>query len=336
MIIRLITLAAAFFSFAFGVNAQTSPGPNDVLDRDFRVMMEWFPGRYDNQEQVYFQNLLDTPEEARNGRIHSIFFPVELDGFSGETFYVQQYGDNDPSKVYRQRVYAFTPDYEENAIRLTIFTPKAPETLLDAHLDPSKLEGLGPDDMIARPGCEVYWRRQAGQFVGYMKPRACSFVSERSGKRIFITDDLFLSEHKIWISDQAEDEDGAYVFGNKAGVPHKNNRARDFKCWVAVKKRNGEDWTFVRDVAIHDNGDWAEISTDERRPKTVYIRMRNVKWPYGRNRDSLTLYVHEDKDASAVSYAWNEANAERVAVNLRWMQASCTVDKSSFAYREDM
>ena len=26
-----------------------------VLDKDFRIMMAWFPGVYDNQEQVYFE-----------------------------------------------------------------------------------------------------------------------------------------------------------------------------------------------------------------------------------------------------------------------------------------
>ena len=26
-----------------------------VLDKDFRTMMTWFPGGYDNQAQVYFE-----------------------------------------------------------------------------------------------------------------------------------------------------------------------------------------------------------------------------------------------------------------------------------------
>ena len=26
-----------------------------ILDRDFRIMMAWFHGVYDNQEQVYFE-----------------------------------------------------------------------------------------------------------------------------------------------------------------------------------------------------------------------------------------------------------------------------------------
>ena len=299
---------------------------NGVLDRDFKTMMEWFPGRYDNQEQVYFQNQLNVPEDERHERIHHIFFPVALDAFPGETFYVQQYQNDDPDDIYRQRVYSFEPDYEENAIRLTIYTPKDPDALIDAHLDPSKLDGLTMEDVVARPGCEVFWKREAAQFVGYMKEDACSFESSRSGKRIIINDDLHLSQDELWISDRAVDEDGAYVFGNKAGVPHKNRKAREFDCWVSVKKRRGDnEWSFDSGLKVHDQGGWAWVETDERRPQRVGIKMRNVVWPEGRNRNSLVLYALRDGETSAASYAWTAPDGDRIAMNLRWMQASCTL-----------
>lgn len=299
---------------------------NGVLDRDFKTMMEWFPGRYDNQEQVYFEENLNAPEEERHERIHHIFFPVALENFPGETFYVQQYQNDDPSDIYRQRIYSFEPDYDENAIRLTIYTPKNPDALIDAHLDPSKLDGLAQQDTVMRPGCEVFWKRQAAQFVGYMKEGACSFVSSRSGKRIIINDDLFLSQDEIWISDRAVDEDGAYVFGNKAGIPHKNRKARMFDCWVSVKKRRGDnEWSFDPGLKVHDQGGWAWVETDERRPQRVGIKIRNVVWPEGRNRNSLVLYAYRDGEDRAASYAWTSPDGDRLAVNLRWMQASCTL-----------
>jgi hypothetical protein len=46
----------------------------------------------------------------------------------------------------------------------------------------------------------VYWRRDGEAFVGYMKDRACNFVSQRSGKRIFIIDSLGLSADEIRIN----------------------------------------------------------------------------------------------------------------------------------------
>ncbi|HNP64225.1 MAG TPA: hypothetical protein PKH39_09835 [Woeseiaceae bacterium] len=70
--------------------------PAAVLDRDMRSFLEWFPGVYDNQEQVYFENELDVPEDERHERIHHTFAPVELPEFGENIFYVQRYLDDDP------------------------------------------------------------------------------------------------------------------------------------------------------------------------------------------------------------------------------------------------
>lgn len=308
-------------------SAQAEGSAGDILDKDLELLMQWFPGEYDNQEQVYFNELREIPEEERHERIHHIFYPVDLPAFGEHVLYVQQYLDDKPDEIYRQRIYVFTADYEEMAIRLDILTPKDPGALVDAHLDPSRLEGLTPDDVTPRPGCEVFWRRQANQFHGDMKERACNFVSQRSGKRIFIDDDLVLTASEIWIRDMAEDEDGNYVFGNRAGIHHKNRKARSFSCWVAVERTEGEGWYFEPSATLFDQGGRVTITTDEAEPQSLMLKMRNVVWPFGPNRPSLVLYVHKDDPNRAESYAWTEPTGTRIAINLRWMQASCTLDE---------
>ncbi|MBA4694203.1 MAG: hypothetical protein H2070_05995, partial [Congregibacter sp.] len=106
-----------------------------VLDKDFRIMMEWFPGVYDNQEQVYFEEQQGIDEALRHERIHHVFEPVELPAFGDHVFYVQQHLNDDPAQIYRQRIYSFRPDYEEGAVRLTIHIPNDAASLVDAHLD---------------------------------------------------------------------------------------------------------------------------------------------------------------------------------------------------------
>ncbi|MEM6653596.1 MAG: hypothetical protein AAF582_13425, partial [Pseudomonadota bacterium] len=109
-------------------------------------------------------------------------------------------------------------------------------------------------------------------------------------------------------------------------------RARPFECWAAVLRGathgdSGEgmrDWDFRRGVTLHDQGGEAELITDEEPPRRIRLRLRNVDWPYGTNRPSLTLYVLEGDNDRAVSYAWNEGDADRIGLNLRWLQASCT------------
>ena len=187
----------AWFGVALGVAPlaiaqERAPTAQDVLAKDLRVLLDYFPGRYDNDLQVYFDGELKTPEVERNGRIHSIFSPVTLPAFGPNMFYVEQYSDNDPTKIYRQRLYRFSIDAAEKAIKLEIFAPSPEQALAikGAHQDQAKLAGLSPSTMTLYPGCEVYWRRQEQQFIGTMKPGACRVKSQRSGKTLVITDNL--------------------------------------------------------------------------------------------------------------------------------------------------
>jgi hypothetical protein len=307
----------------------------NVLDKDMSTLLQWFPGRYDNDLQVYFDGELNTPQENRNNRIHSIFSPVTLPAFGPNVFYVEQYADGDPTKIYRQRIYRFSPDYTENAVKLEIFAPSPEQAtaMRGAYNDPSKLAALTPANMTLYPGCDVFWRRQENQFIGYMKPNACRVASRRSGKTLVITDNLVLTDHSIWIADQAVDETGAFVYGNRAGISHHLNKARPFTCWTSVLRGAShgttgvgipESWTFDRGW-IHDQGGELAVKTDETPVREFYIRLRNVEWPYGTNRPSLTMYIHEKGNPRAISYSWADEGATRVGINLRWLQASCTL-----------
>ncbi|WND03493.1 chromophore lyase CpcT/CpeT [Temperatibacter marinus] len=324
-------LTAAIFSLVlvFPGNSLEAKDKNSVLDRDFRIMMEWFGGEYDNMEQVYFEGVLKTPADEKHGRIHSIFKRVDLPFLGTHVFYVQQYSDNDPEKIYRQRFYRFTPNYERHVVALEIFSPKDVSQVKDAHLDPSKLDGLTREDVTTLPaGCTVFWRRQANQFIGFMDDKACKVYSPRSKRTLVFSDDLVLTEDQIWIHDRAEDEAGNYVYGNKAGVPHKLLKQRNFTCWMlATNDKAPKKMQFVRNVKLQDQGGefWIDLVGQE--GKSVGIKMRNVRWPYDPNRDSLVLYAHKDGSDRATSYVWTAPESKRIALNLRWMQASCTLDE---------
>lgn len=330
--IRLCALLSAALFMMSGGSA-TAQQAGTPLDKDFALFLEWFPGRYDNELQVFWEPDLKVPEDERHERIHSIFRPVEAPAFGAHVFYVEQFQDGDPAKIYRQRIYAFAPDAAENAIRLKIYTPKNPEALVGAWRETAKLKKLKLANATTLPGCDVLWRRQANQFLGSIPDGACRVVSTRSGKEIVIDDDLVLTEKEIWIADRATTPEGAYVFGNKAGVPHKLRKVRAFECWTAVLRgaKHGDsgegldDWHFQRGGLMHDQGGDLTLKTDETPPRNIRLKLRRVEWPSGPNRPSLTLYVHEGANKRALSYVWGEEDAERLGVNLRWLQASCTL-----------
>lgn len=328
----LLRLAAAMTTLCLPLSPAAAQAPGTALDKDLALFLDWFPGRYDNELQVFWEKDENLAEDARHERIHSIFRPVDLPAFGKHVFYVEQYSDGDPSKIYRQRIYAFSPDETAKAIRLKIFTPKNAGALAGAWRDPSKLKALKPKDATTLPGCDVFWRRQANQFQGSIPDGACRVRSERLGEEIVIDDDLVLTPDEIWIADRATTPEGGYVFGNKAGVPHKLKKIRPFECWTATLKgvKHGEsgegrdDWTFQRGGLLHDQGGALNLQTSDDPPRDIRLKLRRVEWPTGPNRPSLTLYVHEGDNPRAVSYAWGEADATRLGINLRWLQASCT------------
>lgn len=109
-------------------------------------------------------------------------------------------------------------------------------------------------------------------------------------------------------------------------------RARPVQCWAAATKvepkaDGSPDWLFVQKLNLHDQGGRVMIGGGDSGAEPLILRMRAVYWPKpSTNRPSMVLYVHKpDKPDSAVSYSWADIDASRVGLNLRWMQASCTI-----------
>ena len=71
------------------------------------------------------------------------------------------------------------------------------------------------------------------------------------------------------------------------------------------------------------------LETEEEALQQVGIKTRNVRWPYGDNRQSLVLYAYRPDDGRAASYAWADPSAQRIGINLRWMQARCKLAAKS-------
>ncbi len=116
------------------------------------------------------------------------------------------------------------------------------------------------------------------------------------------------------------------------GTETQLKRARPVECWAAAKKTEPKadgspDWLFAQKLSLHDQGGRVMVGGGDSGAEPLILRMRAVYWPKpSTNRPSMVLYVHKpDNPDSAVSYSWADINASRVGLNLRWMQASCTI-----------
>ena len=305
-----------------------APAAAGSLEDDLELMMRWFAGEFDNNQQVQAQKEMEEPPEQPHDWIHSIFTPVDLPAFGDHVFYVEQYMDGDPGKIYRNRLYSFAINEEEQAIQLTIYSFPDAKAAVGAHEDPSKLSGASPETLRTVPGCEVYWTLEGDRFLGEMKEDACRIDSKRLGKTIIIDDDLVLTEDEIWISDRAVDEDGNWVFGNKEGIHHKLKRSHDFTCWTVVKNEGGEEeYTVLRGLRLHDQGGLATVTREGEEPTTYTVQLEQRVYSGERSLPVLKLAVYEEGEEKSLAYAWAEPTSTNIGLNLRWFQAGCAAEE---------
>ena len=323
------TLFTLLFFFSFNVlKAQN-------LGNDLAEMLTFFTGEFDNFQQVWKEKEDKINDSLRHEHIHSIFLPVKMAGLGENVFFVKQYMDGDTDKIYRMRVYNFTEDKTEKAVRLDIYTFKEEAKFKNANLDPSVLKDLKAENFTTMDGCGVFWKKEKeGVFVGYMKPKACNFVSKRSGKKVFITDSLRLTPSEIWIRDEAEDENGKYVFGHKAKIPHKLLKCRPFKGWFAIRKDSTEDkYEFVGNLRLHDQGWRKRVVKPNGTPTPYTVELSQVI--YENAIYVLKLAIYEEGKEKALTYTWANPEAERIGINLRYLQVGLTMIKENLKNRED-
>ena len=235
--------------------------------------------------------------------------------------------DDDLDKVYRQRLYVFSRDQEEGAIKLVIYRMADEAKYQDSWKDPSLIKGISMDEVSTLPGCEVFWKHNGDFFDGYMKDKACHFFSKRSNKEIYITDTLRLTDSQIWISDKAFDAEGNKIFGRD--VPHKNRKVRKFKAWMGVKKNkvdpdyDGDDMFFSSDIEMHNEGHTVQLLDDDGQPTGYSVQLARLTYQNTRTA-ILKLGVIEDASGKTLVYTWANTDADRIGINLRWLQAGLT------------
>ena len=338
---------ALWASFA---HSQTKPLESS-LNADLERLLNWFGGEWDNNEQVWQQKADVKAAEAKATQpsgsavedkiphTHHIFAPVVAPKMGMHVYYIQQHLDADMSKAYRQRIYRFSTDEQEQAIKLEIFTPLDEKTFFNAHLSPTIFAELEVTSLRQAVGCEVYWRYQPAkaEFIGTMKPGACGYHSQRLGKRIVISDTLKLSASEIWINDQARDESGNYVFGSKTDTPVKNRKVRYFTGWVYLNRAGkaatdtDKTFSFRRDLLLHNEGQVIPLQWDDGAPSPYLLELANLTYQNTRT-PILKLAVLDKETKKSVAYIWANTDANRIGMNLGWVQVGLTQKESRTAY----
>lgn len=138
--------------------------------------LEWWPGTYNNMAQVNAQKAGAEPDKANTAQ-RLFIRRVDLPAFGDDVFYAEWQAYDDPTNIMRQRFYAMENEGGVQRLNLHIFPNDAAfrDRTVGAHLDPSKLSGITPADMVDLKGCDVFFEWQNDHFAGAMKKQECAF-----------------------------------------------------------------------------------------------------------------------------------------------------------------
>ena len=150
------------------------------------------------------------------------------------------------------------------------------------------------------------------------------------GKNIYITDTLKLTEEEIWIGDKAYDEAGNKIFGRDE--QHKNRKVRYFKGWAGIRNDRidpdsdkPDEMAFFADLRLHNEGQILPLVMKDGAPSGYSIELARLTYQNTKVA-VLKLALIEDATGKTFTYTWTNPGAERIGINLRWMQVGLTVE----------
>ena len=315
--------------------AQESGGvPRDPYARDLLVLAEWFEGEFDNEEQLWFEAdpRSETPEAERHTRLHTVHRRLDLAHFGAHVFYVEEYKDNDPDDLVRQRLVIFSSEGLGGAIRMQQGFFKDPAMARGAQFEPAKLDGLQNDDVTFLDECDVFWHRVAGQYEGQMRPKACIFGE--GAERRYSVHNLILSESKYWRNDLTRlvADDSLHV-GFDESKPTKLRRAQPFLCEVNVRLDDGGSQREAG-LRLHSQGGEQTITRRDNGEKYV-LRMRDKEYPFYDTRpDFLFLSIRKANERRSLAYSVGDAESRRLGFSFDGLLTHCY--REGYTFRQPL
>lgn len=115
---------------------------------------------------------------------------------------------------------------------------------------------------------------------------------------------------------------------DRAGRVVRARRVARYTGWVALQRLRidpaaaADDYILIRDATLHDEGFVMPVTDGDR--STGYA-VELARLTYQNTRTSvLKLGIIDEASGETVSYSWAAPGAERIGINLRWIQAGMT------------
>jgi hypothetical protein len=304
-------------------------------ERNLRIMVELLPGLYDNANQASFDGRRKLPAADRHARTSTTITRIDAPAFGRHAFLWVNRTETPQGTVTSSRIatLAAGPGSDEVTMRHYL--------RMSGDIRPEELATLTPADLRRTDGCDYHFERRAEHFRGLQRPKACRF--EWEGQPVYTDNEISLSRGDLFVHDHKyRVKDGQRITGVASGDPYWLERARIFHCYADVPGvGGGVDVPFERfdRLTLHDKGGvhWFRSTAYPERglaARDIGLTLRAVTWHVlneangNFNRDSLVLSVMErlpDGSVKEHGYAFTDPDAERIAINLKWMLGNCAI-----------
>ena len=192
----------------------------------------------------------------------------------------------------------------------------------------TKLDSLSPEDLTFIEECDVFLRREADQFVGSMKPKACVFGE--GDERRYSKHRLVISESKYWRDDATYlVSDDSFFKGTKPGEPSEMRRALIY--WCDVHFYDGETEPQVtKGLRVHNQGGSAS-ATRPSDGQVFDLLIRAKEYPYYASRPDFIYYsLRRSGEERSVSFGIADPDSRQFGLNNGSMSVFCHRDGYDF------
>jgi hypothetical protein len=302
------------------------------LGAALRILMEWWPGQFDNHEQIVRQSGggLSLTTDSPFHRVHTEVRAIGAPDLGPNVLAITRFAANDPARIERREIAIPVVDGEANAIRVRRFTVADWGRLADpasaARLRPADLAPLGD-------GCDLLLRFAGEQFGGELAAGTCATqnAAAAAGAKSPLRSayELIVAKDHLWERAETRRARGGAVTWEMAPGSgydwYQQTRARPYTCNVFAST-NGEmaKSAYLQTIHLHDQGGEAEIAWPDGR--TLVFTIHTRAFTATPERAYPLFRIHEKGNPVPIAYAYAVDRNTRFGLNLGWFYVRCYDD----------
>jgi hypothetical protein len=275
------------------------------LSAQLKRLQAWWPGEYDNHEQVVRQSGggLSPEVDVPFRRVHSRVTKVDAPMLGPVVFLLESQYGRQPVTWERRELLVAATDVAMGAIRLVRHAGPGDQAVSSERLPvvvrPDEFRPLGP-------ACDLLLVYEGEQFHGALAGD-CPVEAGLPGYQVIVGQRVFWERSRT----QGEPRDWSQ------GV-----RARPFTCNVfASADGDMAGTTYLQTIQLHDQGGVAELDWPDGRQLVFTIHTR--AFSAASDRQYPLFRVHEKGNPVPIAYAYSVDQDTRFGLNLGWFYIRC-------------